>query len=47
MAYVARLLALPAMAEWYVAALAEPWRDAAHEVETLAAGTVTQDLRIA
>ena len=45
MAYVARLLALPAMAEWYVAALAEPWRDAAHEAETQAAGRVTADLR--
>ena len=29
------------------AALAEPWRDAAHEAETQAAGAVTQDLRIA
>jgi len=44
-AYVARLLALPAMVEWYAAALAEPWREAAHEAETQAAGTVTQDLR--
>ncbi len=44
-AYVARLLAVPAMAEWYAAALAEPWREAAHEAETQAAGTVTQDLR--
>ena len=31
-AYARRLLALPAMREWYDAALAEPWREAEHEV---------------
>ena len=46
-AYVARMLALPAMREWYVAALAEPWRDGAHEAETLQYGEVTEDFRIA
>ena len=30
-AYRDRLLALPAMQEWYQAALREPWREAAHE----------------
>lgn len=44
-AYAARLLALPAMRDWYAAALAEPWRDEAHEAEVAAAGTILQDLR--
>ncbi|AIF46176.1 glutathione S-transferase family protein [Dyella japonica] len=46
-AYVQRILALPAMREWYTAALAEPWRDHAHEAETLRYGEVTEDLRLA
>ena len=33
------------MRNWYAEALAEPWRDEAHERETLLAGTVTEDLR--
>jgi glutathione S-transferase len=45
LAYVQRLLALPAMQAWYASALAEPWRDAEHEEETRRVGTVTQDLR--
>lgn len=45
MGYAARLLALPAMRNWYEAALAESWRDTGHERETLAVGTVIQDLR--
>jgi glutathione S-transferase len=44
-AYAARLLALPAMRDWYAAALAEPWRDEPHEADIAAAGTITQDLR--
>jgi glutathione S-transferase len=44
-AYARRLLALPAMQAWYQAALQEPWRDAAHEAETAAVGTILQDLR--
>lgn len=44
-AYVRRLLALPAMQQWYAQALAEPWRDAAHEADSLAAGRVSADLR--
>ena len=44
-AYAKRLLALPSMQRWYEAALAEPYRDAEHEMEIAAAGTVTQDLR--
>ena len=44
-AYAARLLALPAMRDWYAAALAEPWRDEAHEAEVAAAGTILQDFR--
>lgn len=44
-AYAERLLALPGMQSWYAAALAETWRDEEHDRETLAAGTVTEDLR--
>ena len=43
--YVARMLALPAMREWYEAALSEPWREQGHEDEILQYGTVVQDLR--
>ncbi|BFI94728.1 MAG: glutathione S-transferase family protein [Rhodanobacter sp.] len=45
MAYAQRLLDLPAMREWYEAALAEPWRDPEHEDEARQAGTWLQDLR--
>ena len=45
LAYVQRLLDLPAMQAWYAAALVEPWRDAAHEREVLEHGVVTADLR--
>ena len=44
-AYAERLLGHPAMAEWYEAALGEPWRDAAHEREISQAGSVTADYR--
>jgi glutathione S-transferase len=44
-AYAKRLLALPSMQRWYEDALAEPYRDAAHEAEIAAAATLTQDLR--
>lgn len=44
-AYAARLLQLAHMREWYTAALAEPWRDEAHEAEARAAGAWLQDLR--
>jgi glutathione S-transferase len=46
-AYVKHMLALPAMREWYAAALAEPWRDSAHEAETRRYGEVTEDFRLA
>jgi glutathione S-transferase len=45
-AYAEFLLGHPAMQEWYEAALAEPWRDAAHEAEITAAGTVLADFRL-
>jgi glutathione S-transferase len=45
--YVQRLLELESMKQWYREALAEPWRDAAHEVELRAAGEWTADLRAA
>lgn len=44
-AYVERLLALPSMQRWYAEALAEPWRDTPHDVESAAVGTITADLR--
>ncbi len=43
--YVERMLALPAMRAWYEAALAEPWREAGHEAETLSFGVLTADFR--
>ena len=45
MAYARRLLALPAMVDWYKKALSEPWRDDSHEEEILLYGQVTEDLR--
>ena len=43
--YVAQLLGLPAMQQWYAAALAETWRDVEHEEEVRAVGVWTEDLR--
>jgi glutathione S-transferase len=45
MDWIARMLALPSMREWYEAALAEPVREAGHEHDVLAAGTLIEDLR--
>ena len=45
--YAQRLLSLPSMRRWYEAALAETWRDEAHEEEILLYGDVVEDLRIA
>jgi len=46
-AWLARMLALPAMQQWTRAALAETARDEGHEQDTLAVGTVLEDLRAA
>jgi glutathione S-transferase len=46
-AYVARLLDLPAMKEWYGAALAETTRILRYEEEARAAGEITADFRAA
>ena len=43
--YLETMLAHPAMKEWEAAALAEDFREAGHEAELAAAGTVTADLR--
>jgi glutathione S-transferase len=43
--YAQRLLALPAMREWEVAGLAEPWRDEEHEVDAMRGATLIEDLR--
>ncbi len=44
-AYVERLLTLPAMREWYEAALKEPWRIERYEEFARAAGEVIADFR--
>jgi len=44
-AWVERMLALPAMLEWEEQALAEPWREASHEAELAAAGSIIADYR--
>ena len=44
-AYVQRLLEVPAMRQWYAAALAESFRDAPHEAEILEQASVLEDLR--
>jgi glutathione S-transferase len=44
-AYVKRLLELSSMQKWYAAALAEPWREIAHEEEVKLMGECLQDLR--
>jgi glutathione S-transferase len=43
-AYLATLLALPGMKAWEAGALQETWRDASHDAEVRAVGTVLQDL---
>lgn len=45
MAYVQRLLALPAMQEWYAAGVAETWREPGHEQDTLQYGRIVSDMR--
>ena len=46
MAYVQILLNLPAMQDWYAAALQEPWIEPAHDADVTAAGALTQDYRV-
>lgn len=43
--WVERMLALPAMLQWEAEALAESWREAAHEAELAACGDVIADYR--
>jgi glutathione S-transferase len=43
--YVATLLALDSMREWYAAGIQETRRDLAHDNDILAHGTVVADLR--
>ena len=43
--YADHMLALPAMRDWYAAAIAESWREPGHEAEVAAEGTITADLR--
>ena len=45
-AWIERMLALPAMLEWEEQALAETWREASHEAELAAAGSISADFRI-
>jgi glutathione S-transferase len=44
-AYASRLLALPSMQDWKRAALLEPWREADHEADAAASGTIVADHR--
>ena len=44
-AYAQLMLQQPALRAWQADALAEPWRDAAHEAEVLASGELLADLR--
>jgi glutathione S-transferase len=44
-AWVDHVLAHPAMKEWEAQALAEAWREAGHEAELAATGTITADYR--
>ncbi|WP_413734589.1 glutathione S-transferase family protein [Sodalis sp. RH21] len=44
-AWYHRMLAQPAMEEWYRDALAEEWREASHEDESLAQGEIIEDFR--
>jgi len=44
-AWVERIIAHPAMQQWEAEALAETWREAAHEAELAAAGDVLTDYR--
>jgi glutathione S-transferase len=46
-AYVQTLLHVPAMQEWYDAALKETWRIERYEADALVAGEVTKDFRAA
>ena len=46
LAYCQRLLSLPAMKMWDVAAIKESWREEAHEEEAAAAGRIIADRRI-
>jgi glutathione S-transferase len=45
LSYVKKLLDLPHMQDWYASALAETWRDEAHETEARQAGEWLQDYR--
>ena len=44
-AWVAQVLAHPAMRDWEATALTETWREESHEAELAAAGTITADYR--
>ena len=44
-AYQQRMIELPAMREWYDAALGETWREASHEQDIAASGTIIADHR--
>ena len=44
-AYMETIVGLPAMQEWYTAALTETWREPGHEQEVMDAGKLLQDLR--
>ncbi len=45
LAWVERIIAHPAAREWEATALAETWREAGHEAELAACGSITADFR--
>lgn len=46
LAYIQRILALRSMESWYNSALTEPYKDEAHEAQSLASGNVIGDFRV-
>lgn len=45
--YCQQLFSLPSLVEWEAAALQEPWREAQHERDSLAGGSLVEDRRVA
>ncbi len=46
LAYRERMLQLPALQDWYAAAIAEPWREASHEGDIARSGAIVADYRL-
>jgi glutathione S-transferase len=46
LAYRERMLQLPALQDWYAAAIAEPWRESSHEEDIARNGAIVADHRL-